>query len=284
MANGNPCTKTYSTLRYVDSVTAVTSQRSYLFRGGSPVAGPAPGGCPEWTFDYSGLTNAITAVEPPSPIPPVQSPFYLIDVSLLSWSGPSWSYGNDPNEVNTELQYFVNNPMDGEMHWWPTFGVPGPSAPAAPAPPACVHQTPPGELAGFLATLDQWFPEPLDWRVAQLRTWLQSPPANANGRPLVIYVHCDGGCDRTGEMIGAYMLRYMGMNWAAMYANNHPCVLSDGTPWYPGCGNYQALQWYAFWLNTQSFGLDPITGIGNDCGCKGPDGIVQMCPEPAVLD
>jgi hypothetical protein len=32
-----------------------------------------------------------------------------------------------------------------------------------------------------------------------------------------------------------------------------------------GCGNYRALQWYAYWLNaTLSY---KITGIGVDGGC-----------------
>ena len=32
-----------------------------------------------------------------------------------------------------------------------------------------------------------------------------------------------------------------------------------------GCGNYRALQWYAFWLN-ENYGLK-ISDIGEDSGC-----------------
>ena len=47
-----------------------------------------------------------------------------------------------------------------------------------------------------------------------------------------------------------------------------------------GCGNYRALQWFAFWLNeTQGFS---ITGIGDDGGCADPPdqgGIHRACYE-----
>ena len=34
----------------------------------------------------------------------------------------------------------------------------------------------------------------------------------ASDAPTVMYVHCSAGCDRTGEFIGAYAMRYLGYN------------------------------------------------------------------------
>ena len=36
--------------------------------------------------------------------------------------------------------------------------------------------------------------------------------ALAENAPTVMYVHCSAGCDRTGEFIGAYAMRYLGYN------------------------------------------------------------------------
>ena len=75
-------------------------------------------------------------------------------------------------------------------------------------------------------------------------------------------MHCDGGCDRTAELIGAYRLRYNGYTWSQMWGEQ-PCERPLG------CNNYRAVQWYAFWLN-KMLGFN-ITGIGEDGGCSDPE-------------
>lgn len=40
--------------------------------------------------------------------------------------------------------------------------------------------------------------------------------------PTVIYTHCEAGTDRTGEVSGAYYLRYLNMSFTdALYKDNH---------------------------------------------------------------
>ncbi len=39
-------------------------------------------------------------------------------------------------------------------------------------------------------------------------------------RAAAIYVHCEGGCDRTGELVGAYRMRYFNTNVTEMYAED----------------------------------------------------------------
>ena len=36
--------------------------------------------------------------------------------------------------------------------------------------------------------------------------------------PTLVYVHCTAGCDRTGEVIGSYRLKYQNVNVTQMYA------------------------------------------------------------------
>ena len=233
----------YSTLRFVDMVG-----NNFLFRGGNPVQ--------SGVFDYDGLTNAMaSAPDLPQPLP---KKIYLVVLSLLHASeqdiGVEVDYFGDPETIRSK----------GQLQLWDTYGT-----------PFCYFSLDPGDRRDFLKTFDQWLEDPLVWRTATLRSWLEQKselllqPANCENRPLVFYVHCDGGCDRTGEMIGAYRLRYMNWSWKQMW-EEQPC----GAPPRPmGCNNYRALQWFAFWLNETQGGT--ITGIGDDGGCA--DGDRQFC-------
>jgi protein-tyrosine phosphatase len=41
-------------------------------------------------------------------------------------------------------------------------------------------------------------------------------------RPALIYSHCEAGTDRTGEVSGAYYMRYLNMSFSeALYKDNH---------------------------------------------------------------
>lgn len=238
----------YASLRYVDSVTT-GAQPTFLFRGPRPLIQTGPN---SWQFDATGLDAALRAASPTT-LPP---DYYLVDVNLL--------HANQGYEVSAEIAYFDANPNLGEVHWWQTTGT-----------EQCYFALPPDMQKDMLQTFDQWLPEPLIWGTATLRYWLSIPPQPQfapSPVPAVIYVHCDGGCDRTGEFMGAYWLRYKNPNWQDMYTNNQPC----GNP--PGCDNYRALQWYAFWLN--SIGIS-VTGIGEDGGCNDPGGVHQPCPPPS---
>ncbi len=63
--------------------------------------------------------------------------------------------------------------------------------------------------------------------------------------PVVIYVHCFGGCDRTGELIGSYK------SWEEMNSLNKGCCRIDGKTGETiyAAENCDALRWYGPWLN-----------------------------------
>jgi hypothetical protein len=199
-------------------------------------------------YDYDGLSKAIATVLPSVSL----QDYWLIDICLL--------HDTESDELAAIIDFFAKPQPVGSVSLWDTYGT-----------DICYFQTDPAKQAELLNTFDQWLPEPLVWRTAQLRQYLETSYA----KPALIYVHCDGGCDRTGEMIGAYRLRYMNGAWGDVIADQ-PCAAPDAPGTRPmGCGNYRALQWYASWLNaTQGFS---ISGIGVDGGCYDPGIVHRVC-------
>lgn len=233
----------YTTLQLVDQVG-----NNWLFRGGAPVYEQNQ----LKVFDYEGLQAAIKSKYPATP-----STYYLVDVSLLYDDE-----GNDGRELTAERRFFRAIPNAGQLVSWPIWGT-----------PRCYFttgQTDPTQRDRLLKTLESWLPDHLIRRTETLRYMLESSWApgptpydpQSNAPPCVFYVHCDGGCDRTGEIIGAYRLRYMSYSWSQM-RSEQPCQF-NGKSRPMGCNNYRALQWYAYWLNlTLGFNL---TGMGDETG------------------
>jgi hypothetical protein len=213
-------------------------------------------------YDYDGLVKAIASAPnlPPVP-PPPPSQYFLVIVNLV--------HPNEVGEIELALTYFnePDNRQRGQINLWDTNGT-----------PVCYFTTEEDKRGRLVETIEQWLGDPLEWRVATLRSWLEDatllPAPGPVGMPVVIYVHCDGGCDRTGEMIGAYRLRYLNETWAKVWGDQ-PCQRPMG------CNNYRALQWYAFWLNqTQGFNIDHI---GVDGGCSDPGGAHRICSPSETL-
>ena len=240
---------TYGSLRYVDNI-----ESNFLFRGPEPAGSDSKTG--NKCFDYCGLANAIRGAKLPASVqlPPgfFQDPpqYFLVVINLL--------HPDETDKIAAEIDFCQENPALARVHLWDTNGT-----------PQCYFSTAPAERDRLVTTLGEWLPDPLIWRTAMLRQMLEP---SQNPLPVVVYVHCDGGCDRTAEMIGAYRLRYGQASWATVSADQ-PCQRPLG------CDNYRALQWYAYWLNAvQGFSL---TGMGEDCGCYDPGGAHMPCsPTP----
>ena len=241
----------YTTLRFVAKVGG-----NFLFRGGSPVYNQS-------IFDYDGLSDTMknwVGIWPER--------YYLVVISLLD-DNPD---GDGP-ELAVEREFFDSNPDRGQLIWWPIAGTPD-----------CYFSFSPGEREQRLQTLDEWL-EHLASRTDMLSQWLEFPNTlpkpSPPDIPHVFYVHCDGGCDRTAEIIGAYRLRYQGRPWLDVWSEQ-PCLRRPAPsgsgvklPSPLGCNNYRALQWYAFWL-IREFGFN-LTDIGYDGGCSDPGGVHQPC-------
>eukprot|EP01051_Picozoa_sp_SAG22_P014149 SAG22_NODE_1676_length_3830_cov_3.388100_5_plen_285_part_00 len=96
-----------------------------------------------------------------------------------------------------------------------------------------------------------WKVDELPKRVAALKQELVT--SHRPGRSTVVLVHCTAGCDRTGEVIGAYRLKHGGLggdgtyvvggNVTEMYALD---MAECGRP--PNYWSTTALEWYCFEL------------------------------------
>jgi hypothetical protein len=151
-----------------------------------------------------------------------------------------------------EFSFFQSNPQLGQVFSWTSKGT-GLS---------------PLDLASssdrdYLAmNLDSWLSDPLVWRADKLRTWLENPSELGITGPVVIYVHCYGGCDRTGELIGSYAMRYMNKSWEEMNSLNKGCCRAGVAYRQKNCN---ALRWYGLWLNLQ-FGRSIHWDNPAECG------------------
>jgi hypothetical protein len=219
---------TVPNVRYVDSVG-----RNFLFRGAHPVieitGKPAE-------FDYEALRTAIENAgrDAGQDIP---SRFTLIDVSLL-WVENPQDHNRERALVLAENAFFAAHPELGQLHMWPIQGT----------------RLDPADLSiathrQYLAkNPDYWLSDSLVSRVATLRKWMENPSVLGVTGPVVIYVHCFGGCDRTGELVGSYYLRYMNMTWEAVRTLNAGHCRPDHDY---DKNNCNALQWYGVWLNQE---------------------------------
>ncbi len=216
--------KEVSNVHYIDSVGP-----NFLFRGGLPQIGRPS------AFNYPGLKRAIINAGEKAGVK-VPSSFYLIDVNLLNIENPV-----DARRIMVEQKFFQTNPKLGLIQVWGMNGT----GLSVNDPALTVNRD-------YLASnLEGWLNDRLPSRVEQLRKWLEGAKPVLHIKtslPMVIYIHCVAGCDRTGEFSGAYYLRYMNKSWEEVNALNRS-MCHRNRPF--GCKNYRALQWYCLWLNLE---------------------------------
>jgi len=137
----------------------------------------------------------------------------------------------DGNKTILEFNWFEQNPDLGQVIFWETHGT---------TDNATSHYIPKTLLPNLVKTLPAWLGDHLVERTENIRTLLYTK----YGQPVVIYGHCDCGCDRTGEIFGSYYMRWMGLGWEE--TNDLNTEIADRPM---GCKNYLAMQWYCLWLN-----------------------------------
>ncbi|MDX6612040.1 MAG: hypothetical protein QOD75_1226 [Blastocatellia bacterium] len=222
---------------------------NFLCRGPNPVI-VNNGEC---SFDYQGLKDSIRAA-----VPDVPEHFRLIDINLLQLEN-----ANEIPMIKAEKEFFDGAPEAGEFHFWETQGT-----------TVCamdeVFSSNPSLRDWFALNLDNWLADPLIARIETLHFWLENMP-----EPTVIFAHCEGGIDRTGELMGAYYLRWKGFSWEEMNSTNEKVANRVF-----GCNNYRATLWYCLYLVVQ-FGFELDFTVPQLCfdwdvnphahfGCGGP--------------
>lgn len=254
-----------SNVLFVDAVPYPdgSGRYNFLFRGPNPLTSTQP-----YQFQYGLLEDNMMTAAAAAGFQ-LSQPFHLIDINLLQWEN-----ANEVPMIEAEYNFFQDNPGLGEFQFWETNGT-----------GLCPLQPPLNDPAvqQYLATnLPLWLTDRLadlppdqqpPGRMQQLRYWLEAQ----NDMPNVIYAHCEGGKDRTGELMGAYYLRWLNKSWAEMNELNYR-VEPSNRPF--GCNNYRATLWYCMYL-VEVFGF-PLD-YSQAFECADPNGPWYACASSSQL-
>lgn len=145
------------------------------------------------------------------------------------------------DDTNFESQFCRWYPNLCQVTFWPLIGnlahpwdVPEPVRKVCVAPP-CSHPASPAPRPQLMATKLVWAVDQLPSRTLEMRSMLTED----HGRPVAFYVHCEAGCDRTGEFSGAYRIENLGMTVQQAWDLN---VEECGRP--PNAFSKGALEWF----------------------------------------
>ena len=210
-------------VHYVDGVGT-----NFLFRGAQPLLGSG-----SYTFNCAGLKSALGKAAAAAGVT-LPGDYRFIVVNLMQWANE-----DEIPKILAERQFFLDHPHLGDFFFWDTSGT----ELCALSEPLCNEV-----VRTYLAmNLDGWLGDQLVARTETLREMLLLPQV-----PTVVYAHCNAGDDRTGEMMGAYYLRWMNKSWKEVNVLNRKYA---GLPF--GCSNYRATQWYGLYLLcTYQYALD----------------------------
>ena len=225
------CTQTYSSLRYFqpsllrlsDYYTTTTTinfiKRNLLFRGGSPASRDFK------SFNTSGLFNKMTILSKYNGIE-FPDDFWLIDISLLDDSK-----SDDHLVLNIEKDYFRLKTISGLFINYPIIGDEH--------SPSHTHNI--TLKYEYAKVYDKRSRDKLPDFVQLIRKLLKS---NFD-KPLVIYIHCMHGVDRTGEVIGAYQMKYL--NYSLDRVIYEDTQINNGIL-SPKKHNMNSIEWYNLYL------------------------------------
>eukprot|EP01094_Clydonella_sp_ATCC50884_P002781 TRINITY_DN12129_c0_g1_i1.p1 TRINITY_DN12129_c0_g1~~TRINITY_DN12129_c0_g1_i1.p1 ORF type:complete len:195 (+),score=17.44 TRINITY_DN12129_c0_g1_i1:129-713(+) len=139
-------------------------------------------------------------------------------------------------DMRLEESFFSEHPALGEFVHWPIIGNL--------LPPMAVGEPKRSEMA---LNLDGWAFDHLPSRIPMLNKRLLS----AGNSSVIIYIHCEAGMDRTGEVSGSYYIGYLGWSFQrALYYDQHNVESRNIS-----VESRNAFQWYCLYL--QASGLRP---------------------------
>ncbi|EGG24442.1 hypothetical protein DFA_06592 [Cavenderia fasciculata] len=149
--------------------------------------------------------------------------FYIIDIKLI------YGLRDELPDIELESTFFANNSNFGEFNTNITLGdLTDPNL------------VPTEERIAWAKTLPTWQKDDLPSRMELYRDILYD---TSRDESIVLYIHCECGCDRTGEVFASYVIKYLGFSF------------SDAMQWdYSVAGrrilpNHQwATQWYCLYL------------------------------------
>eukprot|EP00759_Apiculatamorpha_spiralis_P018587 PhF_6_TR24950/c2_g1_i2/m.34338 len=209
-----------SHVRLVDYVafSRQSGPQTFLFRSGY-LHGE---GSNSSVIDYETLVSTMDSIMAQKGLR-IPRPFKLIDISF---------YNNisDARDIAMEQAFFRTNPSLGYLVEWPIIGnLVNPVNLSA------------SVIKSTLPFIDKDDFDRLSRRIPQLHSWMNTPPTDSSAN--VYLLHCQCGCDRTGEVAGSYAMQYLG--WSA----NRTVTYDDSIPQRPIAPmNFNNLLWYCYHL------------------------------------
>jgi hypothetical protein len=226
-----------------------TGVNSYLVRGNEPIQKDSNG---NWFVDYPlWMTYIRDAANAKNVTLPVNnSDIYLLDIT----------FENSLNSgFNTEAEWWKNSTnaaLGGYLQWLLVGDLVQPGEVSEKEREKMVRE---GKI---------WDIDKIPERVRHMKAILeQGPPAGY--KALVVYVHCQGGCDRTGEFIAAYRMAYQ---YAPTLSIQYEldCTECGRCPDWFATG---AIGWYCLTWNTYNStqSTNSTSGSGSGEGAPLPD-------------
>jgi hypothetical protein len=189
----------------------VTSEgNNFLFRSGSPLN-------QDKKFAYHEIRSLIQKESNLS----VSKHITFIDISLLHVNS-----SDDLNIINVEENFFSVYPDKGFFFLFPIFGV---------------QLTPEKWNQNLAETFNIWGEDKLNYLLNMINLLLKTKTSQST----VILVHCLEGVDRTGEVIGSYLMQYQKKTFAQVLDRDKK--IKNGK--LPKRKNLNALIWYCLYLN-----------------------------------
>lgn len=194
---------------------------NWLFRGNSPVS-------EKGMLEYDTLKQALAREAFRAKGMHMPAEFFIVDISFM--------LSNDAS-INAERNFFIDNPEYGIFLNWPIFGLAKPENIRVFGKKVDNVVPNEGSLFSLLYSYEQYYTQ----HVALLINMLN----NDYGHTRVFYVHCNDGCDRVSEIIGAYRMQRTGMSIGE--ANALTSSECSGIHYF----SKLALEWYCYYLRDQ---------------------------------
>jgi len=145
---------------------------------------------------------------------------FLYDISLDSLY--------NENDTLLEQNFFLANPQLGNFSNWSLYH-------RYPDPSNFTQQ----QIKQMVQNMSLWGPDDFPPRMTLFHQMMKTKQERA----VAYYIHCETGCDRTGEFCGSYMMQYLNDSLAtALTIDTADC----GRP--PYASSQWQLQWYCYYL------------------------------------
>ena len=221
--------------------------RNFLFRGNNPVDNK--------NFSFDALVAVLRQKALAECNATFPDAFRMIDLDFENLSDPGYFVENS---------FWADNPDKGELRSWPILGsLEDVKHPARDR----------DELVRNGSWAIQGSADYLPERLNATRELL----TDTRGPPTILYAHCNAGCDRTGEFIGAYAMSHLGYNVTT--------AVGEACKQCGRCSNYFAMQSIGWWcLTLQAEGRTDLGDCLDAFGCKNFSNTGCAARNPTPLD